>query len=127
MSGDMEALRALIERVQVGDRKYVTNHDTSNESRESEVTWAGPETVHSRLLRTVRNQGRTFGTSCYAWPKDGDDFQVDVERRVLRTYRQSYGSRVIALTIAFGTDAPCQFTFCRRCGGYVSGELHTTH
>lgn len=127
MSGDMAALRELIALVKEGDRKYVTDHDSCSESSESVVTSIGAEMMHSRLLRPVRNQGRTFNTSYYAWPKEGEDFQVDLERRVLRTYRQSYGSRVIRLTMGFGTNEPCQFMFCRRCGGYVSGPVHVAH
>jgi hypothetical protein len=91
--GDITALRALVEQIEPGWTVETTNHDYIKDSGARVVTSVDDKTLHEKGTGSDR---RSF---YYAWPKEGDDFEV--QGRTLRTYRQSYGSRVIALTMTF--------------------------
>lgn len=91
MQGDMTALRALIERVQVGWRveAYSTGR---NEGASSGVITSlvddlyrsGPGWIRT-LDKPVSSQGRRFTTGYGHWPVEGDNFEV--EGNTLREYR----------------------------------------
>ncbi|MFJ2778139.1 MULTISPECIES: hypothetical protein [unclassified Kitasatospora] len=106
-TGDMRKLRELIEEVRPGWRVEVTNHDYIKDSRQTTVTHLLDDVYGSGrpgyIARidgpAVKSQGRSFTTSYFTWPQDGDDFEV--QGLTLRRYRQSYGSRVCALTLKF--------------------------
>lgn len=128
---EARALQALATLVQVGDRAYSTQHDYIADSREEVVTSKTCGRVDFRLDKPVHSQGRAFRTSYLMWPDEDQDYEVDLVRRVLRIYRQSYGSRVIAVTIAFSAAGPDgrddAFRWCGTCGGRVAYSAHTAH
>jgi hypothetical protein len=124
---EVRALAALVALVRVGDRAYLTKHDYIADSGECEVTGRFDGSVHFRLDKPRRSQGRTFHTSRLSWPEDDRDYEVDLQRRVLRLYRQSYGSRVVAVTVSFGAGGPDSFRWCGTCGGRVAYSTHKAH
>lgn len=91
MQGDMEALRALIERVQVGWRiehyGYGVNEGASSGTITALVAdlYGGGPGWRRTLDRPVSSQGRRFTTGYGHWPTEGDDFTVD--GNTVREYR----------------------------------------
>lgn len=91
MRGDMEALRALVARVQVGWRVQAFGYGRNGGASSGTITalvddFYGSGPGYRRTLdRPVRSQGRTFTTGWGAWPKEGDDFEVVGD--TLREYR----------------------------------------
>lgn len=91
MQGDMQALRALIARVQVGWQVEAFSHGR-NEGRSTgtitdlvdDLYGSGPGWRRT-LDRSVRSQGRASATGYGHWPEEGDDFEV--EGNTLREYR----------------------------------------
>lgn len=124
---EVRALAALVALVQVGDRAYVTQFDCNADSGTREVTNKTDGSVHFRLDRPSHSQGRMFHTSYLTWPDDDRDYEVDLQRRVLRLYRRSYGSRVIAVTVSFGAGGPESFRWCGMCAGSVARSTHKEH
>lgn len=91
MQSDMEALRALIARVQVGWRVDMFSHGRNEGASSGEITalvddlYGDGPGWRRTLDRPVRSQGRTFTTGYGHWPKEGDDFEV--EGNTVREYR----------------------------------------
>lgn len=91
VTGDMAALRGLIERVQVGWRVEVFSHGCNEGASSGVITalvddlYGGGPGWRRTLDRPVRSQGRTYTSWHGYWPEEGDDFTV--EGNTLREYR----------------------------------------
>lgn len=101
----MNDLRTLIAQIEPGWTVKTTNHDYIASSGINTVTEVTATKLLTKLGKPVTNQGRRFTTSYFTWPTEGDDFEVS--GMTLRTYRKSYGSRVIALTLTFAPPSEC--------------------
>lgn len=116
MQGDMEALGALVGRVEVGWTVDVTNHDYIKDSgvRVIESLFTTPDQTYrwkgeDHLMRKggpgyiARGRGKDRRAFRYQFPVEGDDFEVEGD--TLKIFNPShayvYGNRAITLTLVF--------------------------
>lgn len=109
MSADttaLSALAALVEQVAPGWTVDITNHDYITASGRKVITAVRESLYGGGPGFTDRaEKGRQEGY--YAWPSEGDDFEVD--GLTLRVYNPSHtyvgGRRAITLTMVFAPPA----------------------